>query len=269
MVAFVPLFVAIAAHSADFGFPSEVKAAHPEFFNPAHVSVVTNGETAFYVYSGRARRLFKNMPTMALPQLRDAAQLRAENTLSRFLLKGVANRTMTLRGSRLIAKEIDGDWTTYVFAVPVAGVGIAETPVKPRPRVIEPQTNKTAVITSEAKAKEDGETAFLALLDHVDSHPRDNLARAKLARAMFDRRLYDESVEQCMKVHDALIPMMCADAEKEAIESLLAVSDVLKECGEYRRARDGYRAVQKLERSEYRGRALQALSQLQLKLGVE
>ena len=74
--------------AADFGSPSEVRAAHPEFFKPAHVSVVTNGGVAYYVYNGRARRLFKNMPPMPLPQLRDAAQLRAEGNLLRFLLKG-------------------------------------------------------------------------------------------------------------------------------------------------------------------------------------
>ena len=70
-------------------------------------------------------------------------------------------------------------------------------------------------------------------------------------------------------LQDALIPAMRTDAPKEDIESLLSVSELLKECGEYRRARDGYRAVQKLERSEYRGIVLQALSQLQLKLGIE
>ena len=116
----VLLFAVNVVRAADFGSLSEVRAVHPEFFAPAHVSIVTNGGTAYYVYNGRARRLFKNMPTTALPQLRDMAQLRAENNLSRFLLKGEPRRTLTLRGSRQIAKKIDGDWATYVFAVPVA-----------------------------------------------------------------------------------------------------------------------------------------------------
>ncbi len=204
-----------------------------------------------------------------MPQLRDAAQLRAENNLSRFLLKGVANRTMTLRGSRQIAKEIDGDWMTYVFAVPVTGVKITEAPLKVLSAIAEPQTNKTADCTAKVKPKDHVEDPLLALLDHLDHKPRDHSARAKLAKTMFAQQLYDESVEQCMKVQEALIPVMRADASNEDVESLLSVSEVLKDCGEYRRARDGYRAVQKIERSEYRGIVLQALSQIQLKLGVE
>ncbi len=263
------LFAAGAVCAADFGSSSEVRAAHPEFFKPAHVSVVTKDGVSFYVYNGRARRLFKNMPAKALPQLRDAAQLRAENNLSRFLLKGVANRTMTLRGSRQIAKEIDGDWATYVFAVPVTGVKITDAPPTVSPNVVAPQTNKTAACTAKVKPKCDGEDPLLALLDHLDSNPHDNSARVRVAKILFAQQLYDESVEQCLKVQDALIPVMRTDTSNEDIESLLSVSGVLKDCGEYRRARDGYRAVQKLERSEYRGIVLQALSQIQLKLGVE
>ena len=117
---------------------------------------------------------------------------------------------------------------------------------------------------------DDGQDAVLfSLLDHLDRIPHDNSSRAKLSKVMFEQRLYDEAVEQCLMVQDALIPAMRTDAPKEDIESLLSVSELLKECGEYRRARDGYRAVQKLERSEYRGIVLQALSQLQLKLGIE
>ncbi len=273
----VLLFAVNVVCAADFGSLSEVRAVHPEFFAPAHVSIVTNGGIAYYVYNGRARRLFKNMPATALPQLRDMAQLRAENNLSRFLLKGVPRRTLTLRGSRQIAKEIDGDWATYVFAVPVAGVEVTESPPRVSPTVTELQTNKVtglqankiADCTAKVKPKDGDEDPLLALLDHLDRCSHDNSARARLAKTMFAKQLYDESVEQCMMVQDALIPIMRSDASKEDVESLLSVSEVLKDCGEYRRARDGYRAVQKTERSEYRGIVLQALSQIQLKLGVE
>ena len=272
------LFAIGVVRAADFGSPSEVRTAHPEFFTPAHISVVTNDGVAYYVYNGCVRRLFKNMPTTALPQLRDMAQLRAENNLSRFLLKGVPRRTLTLRGSRQIAKEIDGDWATYVFAVPVTGVEVTELPPRVSTTVTELQTNKViglqatnkiADCTAKVKPEGGGEDLLLALLDHLDRYPHDNSDRARLAKIMFAKQLYDESVEQCMMVQDALIPIMRSDASKEDIESLLSVSEVLKNCGEYRRARDGYRAVQKVERSEYREIVLQALSQIQLKLGVE
>ena len=254
--------------AADFGSSSEVRAAHPEFFKPAHVSVVTNGGVAYYVYNGRARRLFKNMPPMPLPQLRDAAQLRAEGNLLRFLLKGDSTRTMTLRGSRQIAKEENGDWVTYVFAVPVSNVTFATVTLKSS-AVVEAQTNMNCATVGKAKTDDGQDAVLFSLLDHLDRIPHDNSSRAKLSKVMFEQRLYDEAVEQCLMVQDALIPAMRTDAPKEDIESLLSVSELLKECGEYRRARDGYRAVQKLERSEYRGIVLQALSQLQLKLGIE
>ena len=272
------LFTVNMVRAAGFGAPHEVRTAHPEFFTPAHVSIVTNGGVAYYVYNGRARRLFKNMPITALPQLRDMAQLRAENNLLRFLLKGVPRRVLTLRGSRQIAKEIDGEWMTYVFAVPVAGVEVAESPLGGSPTVTGLQTNeviglqvtnRNAGCTAKVKPKGGDEDLLLAALDHLDRCPHDNSARVKLAKIMFAKCLYDESVEQCVMVQDALIPIMRSDASKEDIESLLSVSEVLKDCGEYRRARDGYRAVQKVERSEYRGIVLQALSQIQLKLGVE
>ena len=274
----VLLFAVNVVRAADFGSLSEVRAVHPEFFAPAHVSVVTNGGIAYYVYNGRARRLFKNMPATALPQLRDMAQLRAENNLSRFLLKGVPRRTLTLHGSRQIAKETDGDWATYVFAVPVSGVAITESPPGFSPTGTELQTNrvtglqannKTADYVAMVKPKGGDEDPLLALLDHLDRYPHDNSARIKLAKTMFAKQLYDESVEQCEMVQDALIPIMRSDTSEEDIESLLSASEILKECGEYRKARDGYRAVQRLERDEYRGIVLKALSQIQLKLGVE
>ena len=207
---------------------------------------------------------------MAFPQLRDAAQLRAESNLSRFLLKGdsTRTRTMTLRGSRQIAKAIDGDWMTYVFAVPMSNVTIAALPLKSSV-VAEAQTNMTCATVGKAKADVGEETVLFALLDHLDRNPHDNSVRAKLSKVMLEQRLYDEAIEQCLLVQDALIPVMRTGAPKEDIESLLSVSEVLKECGEYRRARDGYRAVQKLEKSEYCGIVLQSLSQLQLKLGLE
>lgn len=262
------LFALGVVYAANFGSPSEIRAAHPEFFKPAHVSVVTNCGVAYYIYNGRARRLFKNMPPMPLPQLRDAAQLRAEGNLLRFLLKGDSTRTMTLRGSRQIAKEANGDWVTYVFAVPMSNVTIVALPLKSSV-VAEAQTNMTCATVGKAKADVGEETVLFALLDHLDRNPHDNSVRIKLSKVMLEQRLYDEAVEQCLLVQDALIPVMRTGATKEDIESLLSVSEVLKECGEYRRARDGYRAVQKLERSEYRGIVLQALSQLQLKLGIE
>jgi hypothetical protein len=119
------------------------------------------------------------------------------------------------------------------------------------------------------KPKGGDEDPLLALLDHLDRYPHDNSARIKLAKTMFAKQLYDESVEQCEMVQDALIPIMRSDTSEEDIESLLSASEMLKECGEYRKARDGYRAVQRLERDEYRGIVLKALSQIQLKLGVE
>lgn len=266
-LAFLP--AAVAVQAMDFGSPAEVKAVHPEFFAPAHVSVVTNCGTALYVYNGRARRLFQNMPPMALPQLREAAQLRAENNLSKFLVKGRPRRTITLRGSRQIAKEINGRWITYVFAVPVEGVEIVDQPSKAVSQVTESQTNKTSAAMVALKTSGDGETKLFALLDLVENNPHDNSARAKLAKVMFEQHLYEESVEQCIRVQNTLIPLMCADVPNKTIELLLSVSEILKECGEYRRAREGYRAVQRLERNEYRRSVLQALSQLQLKLGVE
>ena len=262
------LFAEATVLAVDFGSSSDVKAAHPEFFKPACVSVVTNGGVAFYVYNGRARRLFKNMPPTALPRLRDVAQLRAESNLSRFLLKGSCTRTMTLCGSRQIAKDMDGDWMTYVFAVPVSNVTIAASPPK-RPISTETQTNKPTACVTKAELNGDSETVFLALLDQVDRNPLDNSARARLSKVMFEQQLYDEAVEQCMMVQTALMPAMRTNTPKADVESLLSVSEVLKDCGEYRRARDGYRAVQRLGRSEYRGIVLQALSQIQLKLGVE
>ena len=266
------------ASAADFGTSTEIKAAHPEFFAPNHVSIVTNGGVAYYIYNGRARRLFKNMPPAAM-RLRDISQLRAENNLSRFLLKGQSKRQLVLSGSRQIVKDICDDWATYVFAVPVTNVKVAET--LPPPIALETnatsevkkdivrQTNGIASTAAKTKPRDSGETMFGGMLDHVDQNPMDHETRAKLAKAMFDRQLYDEAVEQCIMVQNALIPIASVSMPKANIESLLSVSEILKECGEYRKARDGYKTVQRLEKNEYRGIVLKALSQIQLKLGVD
>lgn len=116
---------ALASLADVFGTSGEIKASHPEFFNPGCVSVVTSG-VPHYVYSGRARILFKSSPAGAV-KAREIARLQAENNLTRHLMKGRSSRAMTLRGSRLIAEEASDRWVTCVFAVPVDGVQV-ETP---------------------------------------------------------------------------------------------------------------------------------------------
>ena len=120
-----------------FGTPDEIKASHPEFFNPQNVSVVTS-VIPQYVYCGRARLRFKQSP-VATVRANEVARLQAENNLSRFVSKGMNSRTLTLRGNRLIAKDFADGWVTCVYAVPVEGVKVNEQPnVSPLPPATAP-----------------------------------------------------------------------------------------------------------------------------------
>ncbi len=263
--------LAFVASAVDFGNSVEIKAAHPEFFAPAHVSVVTNGGEVYYVYSGRARRMPNKAIPPVFPQLQSIAQLRAEDNLSKYLLKNRPKRIVTLRGSRQIAKEVGDDWVTYVFAVPIANVTIQSLPAP----VVSVHSNHVersnppgkSQISERAGVDENSSENLLSLLDQVEQNPNDGILKAKLAQAYFDRSMYDEAVEEARSAQAMLLSGIRTNVP--AAKALLMSSSVLMKCGEYRKARDGYRAVQRLNQAEYRSEVLQALSQIQLEIGME
>ena len=248
---------------------AETVTSHPEFFAPAHVSVVTNGSVAYYVYNGRARHFFKNMPARSQPQTRAKAQLRAENNLSRFLLKNAPNRTMTLRGSLQIAKSAEGDWTTYVFAVPVTNVTITLPPTRVSP--LEPVTNVHKAVrtpVSPPLQPEDRIVQLLTLVDQVEQNPQDGCLQAALAKAYLDCKLRDEAQESARKALNLLLTAVSANMPEDKANSLLTASAVLKDCGDYRNARKGYQAVERLNRAQYRTTVLKAISEINLAIGI-
>ena len=248
---------------------AETVTSHPEFFAPAHVSVVTNGSVAYYVYNGRARHFFKNMPARSQPQTRAKAQLRAENNLSRFLLKNAPNRTMTLRGSLQIAKSAEGDWTTYVFAVPVTNVTITLPP--PRVSPLEPVTNVHKAVrtpVSPPLQPEDRIVQLLTLVDQVEQNPQDGCLQAALAKAYLDCKLRDEAQESARKALNLLLTAVSANMPEDKANSLLTASAVLKDCGDYRNARKGYQAVERLNRAQYRTTVWKAISEINLAIGI-
>lgn len=248
---------------------AETVTSHPEFFAPAHVSVVTNGSVAYYVYNGRARHFFKNMPARSQPQTRAKAQLRAENNLSRFLLKNAPNRTMTLRGSLQIAKSVEGDWTTYVFAVPVTNVTITLQPTRVSP--LEPVTNVHKAVrtpVSPPLQREDRIVQLLTLVDQVEQNPQDGCLQAALAKAYLDCKLRDEAQESARKALNLLLTAVSANMPEDKANSLLTASAVLKDCGDYRNARKGYQAVERLNRAQYRTTVLKAISEINLAIGI-
>ena len=247
---------------------AETVTSHPEFFAPAHVSVVTNGSVAYYVYNGRARHFFKNMPARSQPQTRTKAQLRAENNLSRFLLMNAPNRTMTLRGSLQIAKSAEGDWTTYVFAVPVTNVTITLPPPPIPPPSSAANTKNIPKPAISPPQPEDRIVQLLTLVDQVEQNPQDGCLQAALAKAYLDCKLRDEAQESARKALNLLLTAVSANMPEDKANSLLTASAVLKDCGDYRNARKGYQAVDRLNRAQYRTTVLKAISEINLAIGI-
>ncbi len=258
----------LAAPVVTSGPFAETVTSHPEFFTPAHVSVVTNGSVAYYIYNGRARHLFKNMPAISQPQIRAKAQLRAENNLSRFLLKNAPTRTMTLRGSLQIAKSAEGDWTTYVFAVPVTNVTITLPPPPIPPPSSAANTKNIPKPAISPPQPEDRIVQLLTLVDQVEQNPQDGCLQAALAKAYLDCKLRDEAQESARKALNLLLTAVSANMPEDKVNSLLTASAVLKDCGDYHNARKGYQAVERLNRAQYRTTVLKAISEINLAIGI-
>lgn len=252
-VMFISFAMCLSVIAAGFGSYDEIKASHPDFFKPGQVCVTTNAAKAYYVYNGRAVRMFKDVSATSNQDLRTAAQLRAERNLMRHIAVGNRPCSLELRGSFQIAREVKGSIVTYVFAVPVAGV-----------RLLYPSAGRVdgkhgrKVVDASLKPSED----ILSLLDKSDQSPLDGVLKVRVAELYFKLEMHEEAICAAMQAKELLsleIGNIMPDGDVDALFSALGI---LKQCGKVTEAKDGYRTATRLPRLEHRQRALHELNKL-------
>ncbi len=118
-----------------YGFADGValQQSHPEFFVPGHVSVVTNGGVAYYVFSGRALRTSQSKTGICSASLHNRASLMAQAALRAHLTPPSKTGAVDISGALQIGKKLDRHWAIYVFAVPKELVRVVTPPPPPPP----------------------------------------------------------------------------------------------------------------------------------------
>lgn len=224
---------------------------------------------------------------MDAPRMKTIATLRAEDALAR-RVRGDRKTDVELRSALQVAKVVRDQDVVYVFVIPVTGV--AEVARKcPEPARVagtgnaetnKLETNNVATDNVEAgnvetntvvNAQPDGpkppDGSLLKLLDEVERNPESVACRLPLAEAYFSAGFYDEATGECRWIVDRL------DSEKELqerdVDALARAAEILFSLGEYRLSRKAFARVRDVPGSRYHSRALQALSEIQLKIGLD
>jgi len=247
-----------------------LQRSHPEFFIPGHVSVVTNAETAYYVFSGKALRVFHDQKKTGASTLRDRASLMAHAALRSYLTPPPTKAAIEVSGALQIGKKLDANWAVYVFAAPKELVRVIQ---HPRPEVQKPRPLPTprTVIKSEIKqatpqaAKSDAVDVILDLIDRVENEPGNLDVQAQLATAYMAYGSTNEACATAKAVYPLLMKNVTPFSKSAYADALLSVSAILKNAGECKMAYRGFEAVLKSQREDLASEALKRKSELLLK----
>jgi len=260
--------------AAGYFSETELQTTHPELLIPGRVGVVTNVDTAYYVYSGGVR---KNH-LMDAPRLKTVATLRAENALARHV-RGTRPTDVVIRSALQVAKIVRGTGVTYVFAVPVDGVSEVERklqfPVadmmsdkftRANEAIQTNKVDKSVLSSGTGEVKSDGKS-LLELVDAVERDPESVDCRIALVDAYLKDSCYDEATRECGWIVDRLSGSKAVEGHE--VDVLVRAAEALYSMGEYRLARKAFSHVRFLQNTKYHQRALQVLSEIQLKVGLE
>jgi len=245
-------------------YPTDLKSMHPECFVPGRVSVLTNGNTVFWVYCGVCRR----HPMLDAPRLRTVARLKAEAALEKVVRRGRSG-SFEISGELQVGKEVRGQEILYVFAAPTGGVAIVEAPV---PQEVPPETVPTDAAPTNAvppaAAVAQPAKTLLELVDAAEREPANVALQLDLAEGYRSACVCDQAEAICLHEQRRMLADASLGEDRLKRGLLMRSSMLLLSLGALRPARDGFRKIRDLQDPEHLSQALKALAEIQISLGI-